>query len=427
MPVNILQAVAIAGYEFMLSVACRRKQATLVLLMVAAAFAGCAQPGPVIEPTPLKAIEKTAAAPGFKSLWSATIGDEDVRGVGSFVPFVDNTDVYTAAVNGIVTRLDLANGKRPWRRDLKVRLSSGVGGDGKHVYVASRDGVVFALDKKTGETAWTQSMSSEVLVRPVTAQTSLAVIAGDAGDTTDELVVVRASNGVISALDSATGEQLWNTRFEPPALTLHGYSEPLVLRSGILAGLEDGKLVALSRDRGQLLWESTVSYPSGRSEVERLVDIDANLLTDATHIYAVTYQGELARIEPQRGQLTWSESLSSVAGMAQDDEHLYITLDDSQVVAVGKSTGEVLWRQDALIGRALTRPTVITGKRIVVADFEGYLHALDAATGRVLGRKQAGDSPAGKQLVSVSGAADEPAGTVIMQNREARVFVLRVQ
>lgn len=400
----------------------------IVLLVVTTALlAGCAQPGPLIEPTPLKSIKNTSTATSFDTVWNASVGEEDKRRASSFVPFVDKTDVYAAAVDGAVTRLDLVSGKRVWSRELKGRLGSGVGGDAKHVYVASRDGVVYALDKQSGETKWTQSMSSEVLVRPVTALTSRALIAGDAGDSdADQLVVVRAVNGMIAALDSATGEQLWNARFEPPALTVHGYSEPVVLRSGVLAGLEDGKLVALSRDRGQLLWESTVSYPSGRSEVERLVDMDANLLIDNSHIYAVTYQGNLARIEPQRGQLTWSESLSSVAGMAQDGEHLYVTLDDSEVVAVAKSSGEVLWRQNELVGRMLSRPTVVTGKRIVVADFEGYIHALDAGSGQIQGRRRAGDAAA-NQLVSITGVANEAAGTVIMQNREARVFALKLR
>lgn len=396
-------------------------------LMISVLLYGCSQPGPKIPPTPLSSISPPAdqSTAKFDSLWSASVGDEDKRRSTRFVPYVDDTGVYAAAIDGSVVRLDATSGSRPWRRDLGVRLSTGVGGDGKHVYVASRDGDVYALDKQSGETAWTQRMSSEILVRPATAQTSQVVISGDAADGgVDELVVVRASDGSISALDIDDGEVLWTVRFEPPALTLQGYSEPLVLRSGILAGLEDGKLVALSRDRGQLLWESTVSYPSGRSEVERLVDIDANLLIDEAHIYAVTYQGNLAQIEPQRGQIEWSESLSSVAGMAQDSRHLYVTLDDSELVAVAKSDGKIVWRQNALRGRSLSGPSALSEERVVVADFEGYLHVLDSNTGELVGRKRAGSSAAGKQLIAGKAGAN---GTVIMQNRGARVYALRVE
>ena len=244
--------------------ACLKAAALITLVFLY----GCAPPGPKIEPTPLSTISPPAgqSSAKFDSLWSASIGGEDKRRSTRFVPYVDETGVYAAAIDGNVVRLDATNGTRPWRRDLGVRLSTGVGGDGKHVYVASRDGDVYALDKQSGETTWTQRMSSEILVRPATAQTSRVVIAGDAADGgVDELVVVRASVGNISALDIDDGEVLWTVRFEPPALTLQGYSEPLVLRSGILAGLEDGKLVALSRNGGELLWDCLLyTSPSPR-------------------------------------------------------------------------------------------------------------------------------------------------------------------
>ncbi len=403
----------------------------LLALLLAIVVGGCTQPAPKIEPAPLSTIKPSGQSVAkLNSLWSAAVGDEDKRGSTRFVPYVDDTGVYAASIDGGVVRLGIKNGKRAWRRNLDVRLSSGVGGDSKHVYVSSRDGEVFALDKQTGDTVWTQRMSSEVLVRPATGQTSQALISGNAAEGGfDELVIVRASNSSISALDINDGEVLWTARFETPALTLHGYSEPLVLRSGILAGLEDGKLVALSRDAGQLLWESTVSHPSGRSEVERLVDIDANLLIDEAHIYAVTYQGNLVQIEPQRGQVQWSRPLSSVAGMAQDSEHLYVTLEDSELVAITKSAGDIVWRQDAMRGRSLSRPTVVAGERIIVADFEGYVHTLDSSSGELVGRKRSGSTAASNPLVSDQLVADQTTaqGTIFMQNLESRVYALTVR
>lgn len=404
--------------------------------VVAAISYGCAQPAPKIEPTPLSAIKSQAR---IASVWSTRVGDEDKRGSSRFVPFVDASGVYAAAVDGSVARLGVGKGRRAWRRELNARLSSGVGGDEQNIYVSSRDGVVYALDKENGKTVWKHAMGSEVLARPTTAQTSRAVIATKGtGTPTLDLVVVRAANGNIKALDPADGSELWSVSFETPVLTLHGYSEPVILASGILVGLENGKLVALSLDRGQVLWESTLSYPSGRSEVERLVDIDANLLIDDSHIYAVTYQGRLARIEPQRGLLTWNIELSSVAGMAQDDTRLYVTLDDSEIVAVEKQSGVIVWRQAALRGRSASRPLRLASGQMAVADYEGYLHVLDNGTGKIVGRKQAGDAAAGRPVSAITAGNTTSAensdtdglaasGLVVLQNSKSAVVALSVR
>ena len=349
----------------------------VVLTFAVLTLIACAKTPPLIPPTPLSSVDRTIKP---VSQWRTSVGERDKRGSGRFRPHIDQSGVFAASINGIVAGYESEGGKRLWRRELNTRLGSGVGGDERHVYVASRDGMVMALDKTNGETVWTYAMPSAVLVRPVAS--------ADETSANDSLVVVRASNGNVRGLDGESGEELWSTNFDTPALTVHGYGEPVVLGSGVLVGLEDGKLAALSRGNGSLLWQSVVSFPNGSSEIERLVDLDANILVDDAFIYVVTYQGRLARVEPRRGTVVWSVPMSSVSGMAQDDTHLYLTLDDSTLVGVSKNDGEELWRLDALRGRSLTRPGLVRSKVLAVVDFEGFMHVIDAEAGTIVGRSQ---------------------------------------
>lgn len=397
-----------------------RSTSAVARLLVIAAFAmlvACADPPPLVPPTPLTAIDRQLQP---KNLWRKSVGDADSRRSSRFLPFVDNSGVYAASVNGNVAGFDVGNGSVLWRRNVGTRLGSGVGGDSQHVYVASHDGVVHALDKSTGESAWTYAMPSAVLVRPVAAQATAQA---------DGIVVVRASNANVRGLDSTTGEELWSTNFEAPALTVHGYGEPLVLDSGVLIGLDDGKIAALSRSNGSLLWQSVLSLPSGRSEIERLVDVDANILIDDQFIYAVTYQGQLARVEPQRGELIWSVPMSSVSGMAQDDEFLYLTAEDSEVVAVSKSDGSEIWRVKSLRGRSITRPALVGGGLLAVADFDGFVHILEAKDGSIIGRSQPlGSAPNSPSLVVYTSADDQDTSPaqVFLQGFKSELVSLQV-
>ena len=399
---------------------------TIILTLLAA----CADPPPLLPPTPLSSINRVVTP---ASEWRIKIGDSSDKRRGQFTPYHDSSGVYAAAVNGRVVSVNAETGKRRWRRDLQVRLGSGVGGDAKRIYVATRNGEVLALSKSTGDTLWSYEMASEVLARPV----ATAAI----GTETSGLVVVRASNGDIRGLNPDSGEEIWSANFETPALTIQGYGEPVVLDSGVLIGLEDGKLAALSRDRGVLLWESVISHPAGRSEVDRLVDIDANILLDETSIYAVTFQGRLASIEPRRGDLLWSTEMSSVSGMAQDATTLYITLDDSSVVAVSKQDGEQIWKQEKLRGRELTRPAVVGEGLIAVADFRGFMHILKAGDGDIIGRAQPLGSRSSSPAITVTtvensrsteegdeeAAPSKKVGLIYLQSSSSELVAMRVR
>lgn len=378
----------------------RWRRATLLLLAV---FLGaCAADPPVIPPTPLTSVQRSISP---KTLWKVKVGQKDQSLVNSFTPWTDENAVFSASSDGTVVSLDANTGKILWRRDLDRELVSGVGGDDIQVYVAGRDGQVIALSRDSGESSWEYSMSSEVLV-PVSTSAS-------------GVVIVRAADGRVSALNSSNGKENWSNTFEPPALTVNGYSQPLVLENGVLVGLDDGKLAALSLERGQLLWQSAISYPKGRSEIERLVDVDSNVLIDDSFIYAVSYQGKLARLEPGRGGVEWAADFSTTVGMTQSEQRLFLTDADSRVVAVDKNSGEVLWTQEKLLGRLLTRPVLAGSSALAVADLEGFLHLLARDSGELIGRIQPLET-------RTRGAPVAVGDKLYIQSADARLVAVRI-
>jgi len=324
---------------------------------------------PAIPPESLKTFRPSAS---LESEWRKNgfaTGDSQLQ------PLPLTSGLYVASRQGLVRRLDRSNGRVQWSTDVGLTLGAGVGGDGERVYVTSEDGTIIALDAETGEELWTQNASSEVHVAAVAKFNS---------------VVVRSADGRIVALEPDTGAERWSASFTPPALTINGYSTPVVVDGGVLVGLDDGRVIALALDTGRVIWEAIVSVPSGRSEIERLVDIDGDIQVDDEAIYLANYRGRVVRIEPGQGSIVWSTPMSSTAGLLLGNEKVYVVDENDTVVEVDKVSGEIGWEQTGLRGRGITRPVAVSDDVIMVADFEGYLHLINATSGELVGRSRVG-------------------------------------
>ena len=335
-------------------------------------IAGCASEPPPVPPAELR---PTTAEVNLVRLWSSKAGE---AGRGRFEPLVTDDQVIVANRRGKVSSFARETGMRRWTRELDVRLNSGVGGDDGKLYVSDIDGIVHALDSNTGEPLWQAAATSEILV---------PVVAGF------DVAIVRSTDGRVVALDPSDGKERWSVSNTPPALTLNGYSRPHLLSGGVLVGLDDGRLLALKTSNGKLIWEAVISVPTGRSEVERLVDIDADIVLDEEGIYLANYQGKAARIEPARGQIVWSVPMSAGAGIGLREDSLVVIDDNDTVHRLDKQTGQSIWSNDTMPGRRLSPPAFTPAGDIVLGDVEGYLHVLDFATGTIIGRKRLTDEP----------------------------------
>jgi outer membrane protein assembly factor BamB len=159
----------------------------------------------------------------------------------------------------------------------------------------------------------------------------------------------------------------------------------------VVSGFDSGKVMAVTRDTGEVLWQTPVSSARGRTELERLSDVDAAVRVSGSDVYAVGYQGRVAMLALDSGQIWWARDVSSYRDLALDDDQLYVASSGGDVVAIRRRDGGVVWTQSALKNRQLSPPAV-DGTSVVVGDFEGYLHFLDRATGKFVAREHPGDT-----------------------------------
>jgi len=128
-----------------------------------------------------------------------------------------------------------------------------------------------------------------------------------------------------------------------------------------------------------------LSPPSGRSDLERLSDIDGAISVVERDVYASGYQGALAALASESGQLLWSREISSFEGVSADWNNLYTVDQEGAVVALTRRTGNEAWRQSSLLRREPTLPVPFQ-TMVVVGDLDGYLHFFSNFDGRPVAR-----------------------------------------
>jgi len=349
-------------------------------LFVAVVSTGCssnsakAQAKRALKPAELVTFTPSVSV---KRLWSANVGKGEGRiGIGQR-PAVADGRVYAAAVSGGVLALDLSTGRKVWRYQPTrergkphLRLSGGPGAGEGLVVIGSLEGQVIALNAANGQEKWKTRVSGEVIAAPAIAQ---------------GFVFVRSNDGRVTALDARNGQQRWVYNRELPSLTVRG-NAPVVTGPGVLfIGNDDGTLSAVALDNGQPLWEQVVASPEGRTELERMADVDAAPIVDGNTVYATSFKQQTIAIEGPTGRPLWAHDHGSAGGLAVSSGHVVMADVQGTVYGLDKITGRSVWSQQALARRSLSG-VAIHGDYAVVGDYKGYVHWLRLRDGAFAAR-----------------------------------------
>jgi outer membrane protein assembly factor BamB len=331
--------------------------------------AGCSKDKDV-EP-PAKLVDFPVKLP-VKELWSDKVGGGKKQvllrlGLG---PAVDNGMVFAASHKGELVAVALESGRRAWINELKLPLSAGPGAGAGMVVVGTSKGGVLAFDGATGKELWRTRVNSELLSAPAIGE---------------KVVVLRAVDGRLLGLDASNGKQLWSVEQQVPRLSLRGTATPIIAKDVAISGFDNGKVMAVSLSTGDTVWDATLGSPHGRTELDRLVDVDSAVRVVGEDVFATGFQGRTAMLALDSGQIWWAHDMSSYRGLAVDGDNLFVSQSDGVVVGLRGRDGSEVWRNDQLKRRGLSTP-VITSTAVAVADFQGYLHWLDRDTGKLVAR-----------------------------------------
>lgn len=324
-----------------------------------------------VEPSALD--EEFLATLVVNEVWSKRIGKGAEELYLKQTPAVIGDYLFVADRYGRLAATDVGSGAITWEiQDKNVQYTSGPGGGDGMVLIGTGDARVIAREAATGKLRWVAKVSSEVLAPPRAS---------------DGVTVVRTGDGNIYGLKSATGVEIWNYDRTVPSLTLRGNAAPVIDDDLIVAGFDNGRLVGLDLKTGVPRWDSPLAIARGRSDLERMVDVDAEPVVIGATAFVASFQGGVAAMSIIDGQIEWTREISSYASLAVGAEHVFVTDDQGMIWSLDRESGASAWKQEGLKHRFSTAPIFHDGY-IVIGDFEGYVHWLDATTGEIVFREK---------------------------------------
>ena len=310
----------------------------------------------------------------IQRLWSAKLGGGSEFLRIALQPAGDVDRIYAASRDGNVSALSPESGKQIWRTRLDLELSAGPGVGENLVAVVAADGYVIVLDAASGTEQWRVNVGGESLAQPI--------IKGDN-------VIVLTTDNRLRALSTFDGSERWGIEQSAPLLTMRGSSTPVLVGTSVVAGFDNGRLAAVNMNSGDIEWEALLSPPTGRSDLERLSDVDGGMAVVGQDIYASGYHGQVAAVASESGQVLWAREISSFEGVSADWSNIYTVSEDGELVAISRLTGAESWRQDSLLRREPTLP-VSFHTTVATGDFEGYVHFFSNVDGEPVARMRVG-------------------------------------
>ncbi|HAT6333038.1 TPA: outer membrane protein assembly factor BamB [Legionella pneumophila] len=287
-------------------------------------------------------------------------------------PAIRGDIIYTADASGLVQAVNRKDGQIKWSTALKNNIVSGPTVAAGYVAVGTNTSTLVLLNQSDGKEIWQNKVSAEVLAPPAISH---------------QKVIAKTIDGKVYAIDAVNGKQLWVADHGAPSLVLKASSSPIIVDDLVLVGFSDGKLDALELQTGRLIWQRSIAYGTGASDVERLVDIDSDPIISNNVAYLATYQGYVGALSLSNGQFIWRKPASVYKNMLLSHNNLYFTDSNDVLWSLNSSTGQVNWKQTSLKARGLTAPALVGGN-LAVGDKTGYLHILSTQTGELLGRSQ---------------------------------------
>ena len=309
---------------------------------------------------------------------------EGENAFSNFIPAFSSQKVYFADSTGNIKSLDSSSGEIIWEQNFGA-LSAGVSA-GFGVLVASdTSGNVITLDQENGKMLWKINVKGQVL--------SSAAI-------NPRFVIVKTDSGELIALNKSNGSIAWSYRSKLPALTIRGSSSPVIDADQVYATFDNGRMGVFDLNTGFPLWDGAISYVSGTSELENIIDSDSNPLIEGGYVYATNYQGNLNIFDIAQKRSVWQSKLSSFYSPLLIKGLIVLVESNSHFRSFFAKTLEESWSSDIYNNRQLSNPISNSGF-IIIGDFEGYIHIIDPVNGKTIGRKKISKNPI-KTLISRS-------------------------
>ncbi|WP_226041002.1 PQQ-binding-like beta-propeller repeat protein [Natrinema sp. DC36] len=258
----------------------------------------------------------------------------------SGAPAIRDGTLYLGAASGDVIAADATTGEVVWQNGTNFYIESSVAIGDEQLFVGAGDNHVHAFDLENGDRNWKRNLGSSV---------DSSVIY------TDDLVLCKPVFGSLTAVESGTGEPVWE----------YGGG------SGYTPSVRDGAVYVPTSTTDCGIWSDCTT--TGGVDV---LDVERGEKTDHCEL---------------------GEGVRPMSTPTLDDQQLYLAAEGGRVFAVSLESLEVVWEGE-MATEIDAVPTV--SDVLVTGDTDGTVYAFDTADGTELYRFEAGSSVTGTCVAS---------------------------
>ena len=364
-------------------------------------------------------LQHPAYSGSLTPVWTADIGSGDSRRARITAdPIVAGGRIFTLdALSQVVATS--TSGATLWARNLTPGIERGTdasGGGlafaGDRLFVTTGFGELTAIDAATGSEIWSQDLDAPGGSAPT--------VAGD-------LVYVTSRDSRAWAVEVDSGRIRYTVDGTPSSSNFAGGAGAAIAGDLVVFPFPSGEVMAMFRQGGLRRWSSTVSGERDGRAAASVSDISGDPVVDGNRIYVGNQSGRVVALNATNGDRIWTATEGALSPVWPEGGSLFLVNDLNELVRLDSNDGSRLWgTQLPVFVEKRTRrqrtifahygPVLASG-RLIVASSDGNVRLFNPQDGSLIG-----------QAELRGGAASNPAvagGTLYLVTKRGQLVAFR--
>lgn len=255
-------------------------------------------------------------------------------------------------------------------------IGGGLAASGNRVYATSGYGELVALDAGSGAVVWRQRFDSPVTGAPTVV---------------DNVVYAMGRDGSALAVAADSGKELWQQPGAPNASGMIGSASVGVADNTVVLPFASGQISAVQSGTGDPIWNAGVSGQRLGRSYGGMGDVTGDPVITGNTVYLGTAAGRTVAIDMTTGGRIWTANEGALNPPLVVGGSVFVVNDEARLVRLDAATGEVIWsiempyfvkdkpkKRQAIYAHY---GPVLAGGRIVVASSDGQLRGFDPTNG----------------------------------------------
>lgn len=301
-------------------------------------------------------------------------------------PVVAGGRIFTLDAETTVSAVS-TTGEMLWQSDVLPdgaepgdATGGGLAVDGDVLFVSTGFGALTALEAATGREIWVQNLEGTGSGRPT--------VFGD-------LVYVMAGDDTGWALDKSDGRVAWRVTGSESATNVLGAPAPIVVDGLAVFSFGSGEMQAVFRRGGLRRWDASVLGERKGRALSKFDDVTGWPIAADGVIYAGNQSGRTVAISAGSGGRIWTANEGAVDTVLPVAGSVFLVSDRNELLRLDADDGTRIWgvqlpnftenkpnRQSEVY--AYHGP-ILAGGRLIVASSDGLLRSFDPVSGALTG------------------------------------------